>query len=257
MAVSNVHGLNRLHEYLHGFEDDYLVIGGAACDILMSDADLRFRATKDLDMILLADGRLPEVGRALWRMIKDGGYRCGWRGSQTAHFYRFTEPDDSSFPAMIELFSRAPWFLEEAAGLTIVPLPLGDEISSLSAILLDEDYYAFAKEGGAVVGGVSVLDAVHLVPFKAKASIDLAARKARGEHVNTKDLRKHKKDVFRLLALFGEERVRALPESLKDDLRLFCDQARTEGVPVEQLGLSLSLQEAIAFIEETYGLKKD
>ena len=46
-----VEGINRFKEKFVGFEDCYTVIGGAACDILMTEADIEFRLTKDIDMI--------------------------------------------------------------------------------------------------------------------------------------------------------------------------------------------------------------
>jgi hypothetical protein len=48
-------------------------------------------------------------------------------------------------------------------------LTIDDDISSLSAILLDEEYYDFLKSGVVVVEGVPVLDAPYMIPFKAKA----------------------------------------------------------------------------------------
>ncbi|MDO4796545.1 MAG: hypothetical protein Q4A01_00830 [Coriobacteriales bacterium] len=77
MAVSNVYGLERFREHMAGLEGCYAVIGGTACDILLRDAGMGFRATKDIDVVLLVEDRLPEVGRAVWRIVKDGGYTCG------------------------------------------------------------------------------------------------------------------------------------------------------------------------------------
>lgn len=236
MAVSNVYGLSRFREYLDGLEDCYAVIGGTACDILLRDADMSFRATKDIDLIFIVEGRLPEMGHAIWRMVMDGGYMCGWRSSDKVHFYRFTEPKAPGFPSMIELFSRAPSFMSVAEGVTTVPLPIDDETSSLSAILLNEDYYTFMKGGRKSIDGITVLDAAHLIPFKAKAYIDLSARKANGEHVNTKDLKKHKKDVFRLLQLFGSDMQIELPDSIKRDMEMFYPQLSTRGCLLSRLG---------------------
>ena len=42
-----VKGIEKFTEYFNK------IIGGAACDILMSSAKLDFRATKDIDMIVL------------------------------------------------------------------------------------------------------------------------------------------------------------------------------------------------------------
>ena len=70
---------------------------------------------------------------------------------------------------MIEIFSRRPDFmiLEDDAVLT--PLPIDDEISSLSAILLNEAYYELLKTGRMMIDGIPVLNPTCLIPFKAKA----------------------------------------------------------------------------------------
>ena len=58
---------------------------------------------------------------------------------------------------MIEIFSKNPDFiiLEDDAVLT--PLPIDDEISSLSAILLNEAYYELLKTGQMMVDGIMIL----------------------------------------------------------------------------------------------------
>ena len=105
------------------------------------------------------------------------------------------------YPYMIEIFSRNPDFiiLEDDAVLT--PLPIDDEISSLSAILLNEAYYELLKTGQMMVDGIPVLSPTCLIPFKAKAWLDLKERKLNGEQVDSKNIKKHKNDVFRLAQL--------------------------------------------------------
>lgn len=102
-------GMELFRDKLKGFEDCYTVIGGAACDILMSEADIDFRLTKDIDMILILEDRKTEFAKSFWEFIKEGGYKCGWKNSDEMHFYRFTEPK-SGYPVMIELFSRKPGY---------------------------------------------------------------------------------------------------------------------------------------------------
>lgn len=58
MVISGVYGLDRFSEYMKGFEDCYAIIGGTACDIVLSNADLDFRATKDIDVILLIENHM-------------------------------------------------------------------------------------------------------------------------------------------------------------------------------------------------------
>lgn len=46
-----VTGIDTFREKFKDYTDCYTVIGGAACDIIMSQANFDFRATKDIDMI--------------------------------------------------------------------------------------------------------------------------------------------------------------------------------------------------------------
>lgn len=87
-----VDGIESFREAFKEFSDCYTVIGGAACDILMSEQDVEFRATHDIDMILILEDKKKEFSSVFWKYIKDGGYRCGWKTNDDVHFYRFTEP---------------------------------------------------------------------------------------------------------------------------------------------------------------------
>ena len=135
-----------------------------------------------------------------------------------------------------------------------MPLPAGDAASSLSAILLDDDYYAYTKSGRKTVDGVTVLDEVHLAPFKAKAFLDLSRRKAGGEKVDSSDVKKRKKDVFRLVQLFTPNASSVLPGSIRDDMARFCEVIRAEGVPLKQTGIPLTLEEGIELLRRVHGL---
>ena len=254
MALSGIYGLDRFSEYMEGLEDCYAIIGGAACSIILANVGLDFRATKDIDVILLIENRLPEVAAAVWLLVRDGGYDSGWISSGDVHFYRFAKPRVAGFPTMVELFSKAPSFIEEPEGLAIVPLPAEDEVSSLSAILLDDDYYAYMKSGRKTIDGVTVLDEVHLVPFKAKAFLDLSKRRADGERIDSSDIKKHKKDVFRLAQLFTSNTSSSLPDSIRGDMTEFCEKVLVEGVPLKQMRIPLTLEEGIGLLRHAYGL---
>ena len=47
--------------------------------------------------------------------------------------------------------------------------------------------YEFLKQGKIIIEGVTVLNAAYLIPFKAKAWMDLTDRKAAGEQVDSKN----------------------------------------------------------------------
>ncbi|MCR5772688.1 MAG: hypothetical protein K6G87_15820 [Butyrivibrio sp.] len=245
-----VAGINSFRDKFRGFEDCYTVIGGAACDILMSEADIDFRLTKDIDMILILEDKKEEFAKAFWEYVKEGKYKCGWKNSDKMHFYRFTEPIDG-YPVMIELFSRKPGYnLEVEEG--IIPIHIDDDTSSLSAILLNDDFYDFMLKGRRVVDGISVLGADYIIPFKMYAWVDLKRRKSKGEHVNERDYKKHKNDVFRLLQIVDPE-VNIETEGLvRESIEEFLTEVLSEPVRTEQLGLQISMEEALVILRSKY-----
>ena len=119
----------------------------------------------------------------------------------------------------------------------LTPLPMDEDISSLSAILLDDDYYEFLKQGKVAVDGVTVLDAAYLIPFKAKAWMDLTDRKAAGEHVDSKNIKKHKNDVFRLTELIDPTVKIMASQGVYTDVQEFVQRMQSESIDVKQLGL--------------------
>ena len=51
-----VTGIESFKEWFKGNESQYAIIGGTACDILMTEEGLDFRATKDIDNVLHIHG---------------------------------------------------------------------------------------------------------------------------------------------------------------------------------------------------------
>ena len=245
-----VEGIDSFKEKFRGFEDCYTVIGGAACDILMAEADIDFRLTKDIDMVLILEDKKEEFAKTFWEYIRKGQYKCGWKNSDKMQFYRFTEPA-SGYPVMIELFSRKPGYdLEIDEG--IIPIHIDDDTSSLSAILLNDDFYDFMLKGRRVVDDISVLDADHVIPFKMYAWVDLKRRKANGEHVNERDYKKHKNDVFRLLQIVDPEENIETEGLVHESIEVFLTEVVSESVRTEQLGLQLTMEEAMEILRSKY-----
>lgn len=69
-----VKGLDKFKEYFLEFKDNYVIIGGTACSVILRNADMKPRATKDIDMILIVEQMTPEFGRRFWEFIHDGNY---------------------------------------------------------------------------------------------------------------------------------------------------------------------------------------
>lgn len=214
-----VKGLDVFRKYFTDYEDQYVLIGGAACDIVFESNEVNFRATRDLDIVLIIEALTPKFAERFWDFIVAGRYRNKTTNDGKPQFYRFDKPEENSFPKMIELFCRSDFKLENAEG--IIPIHIDDEISSLSAILLDDDYYKVLLDGKVVRNGLSVLRPEYIILFKAKAYLDLKERKETGGTVDSNDIKKHKKDILRIAADLMLEKVIDLPVSVNEDMHMF------------------------------------
>ncbi len=221
-----VRGLDTFREYFRDFENQYVLIGGAACDILFASNAGQFRATRDLDVVLIVEALTPEFGEKFWKFIEAGQYRNKATSTGKPQFYRFDKPEKEAYPKMIELFSRTDFELKEMDGLT--PIHIDDEVSSLSAILLNEDYYNVLLAGKVLIQELSVLRPEYLILFKAKAYLDLRDRKQKGENVDSRDIQKHKNDILRIAVEFVLENVSTLPTTVINDMEQFISRLESE-----------------------------
>ena len=104
-------------------------------------------------------------------------------------------------------------------------------------MFLNEAYYELLKNGQVIIDGIPVLKEVCLIPFKAKAWIDLKERKAKGESVDSKDIKKHKNDVFRLTQLITKDTKQTLSAEIKKDMKAFLVSIKNEEVDMKSLGI--------------------
>lgn len=236
-----VEGLGNFAEIFKDYTDCYTVIGGAACDIIMSESAFEFRETKDIDMILIVENKFAEFAKIFWKFIRDGEYKFGWKNSDKMQFFRFTEPK-RGYPIQIELFSRdAENHFPENAG--IIPVHIDDDVSSLSAILLDDNYYNLMMKGRRIVNNIPVLDAEYLMIFKMYAFMNLETKKQNGEFVKERDYKKHKNDVFRLMQIIDRnKRIELVPE-IKANVKAFCDFMKNVNISFQSLKIETSTKE--------------
>lgn len=232
-----VHGLEKFREYFRGHTNQYVLIGGTACDILMDELGAPFRATKDLDIVLIIEALDDSFGETFWQFIEDGGYEHRGKGTGKSQFYRFTEPRDKAFPKMIELFSRLPDNVELKYDGRLTPIHIDESVISLSAILLSDDYYELLVNGKRILDGYSLIDIETIVLFKMKAWLDMKRRQENGENIDTKNIRKHRNDVFRLLANTSPERRVELSAAIRKDVRQFAEQIAFDRPDLKNLGI--------------------
>lgn len=252
-----VKGLDVFREYFAGHADQFVLIGGTAATLAMEDAGLEFRATKDLDIVLHIEALNAAFEEVFWQFVEEGGYEIR-QASATGKpvFYRFQKPANERFPFMLELFCRAPDGIKLAEGSHLTPIPLDEAVASLSAILLDNDYYAFIM-AGKESDGLPWVGEDRLIPLKATAWLELTARKANGENVDAKDIRKHANDVIRLSQLLAPESRFPIAERIAGDLNRFLDGI-TADRPLDPRSLKLNntVAEIVQRIAQAYDLKR-
>lgn len=245
-------GLEKFREAFAEFPDNYVVIGGTACDIAMTGTAVRPRATHDIDMIVIAENITEAFGERFWQFVREAGYRPEKRkhieGEPPKYeLYRFVDGKDG-YPEMIELLSRHPDVLGEPKGIVIEPLPVGDEVSSLSAIIMDDDFYHFAITHSRLTDGIRHADSAALIALKAKAYLNLLADKRAGKHVNSKDIRKHRSDVLKNIVILEDASVEA-PEAIVRCVKDFIGSIR-ENWNELSASLAASLGQDEEFVSE-------
>jgi hypothetical protein len=253
-----VRGLDAFRAYFADYAGQFVLIGGTAATLSMEGAGLDFRATKDLDIVLHIEALTPAFGEVFWRFVEAGGYGIR-QASHTGKpvFYRFQKPTVESFPAMLELFCRVPDGIKLAEGSRLTPIPLEEAVSSLSAILLDDDYYAFIMAGRRQAQGLTWVGEDRLIPLKAVAWLDLSARQAKGEAVDSKDIRKHAIDVLRLSQLLTPELRIPVAARIGQDLTRFLDGISTDrSIDPKSLKLGGTVAEIVQRIAQAYELKQ-
>jgi len=67
-----VKGFNKFKEYFADFTDQYVLIGGTACTIVMDENGMEFRGTKDLDIVLFVEALTSDFRKQFRKIISDG-----------------------------------------------------------------------------------------------------------------------------------------------------------------------------------------
>lgn len=228
-----VRGIDTFKEFFKDFDDNYVIIGGTACEIHEELYAQTPRATKDIDIILVVEALSSDFVSRFWEFVKMGSYAECCKGINDSvepkhEYFRFMKPTNYSFPYQVELFSRNLGLMNFPEDARITPIPTDEDLSSLSAILMDNDYYHFTIRHSALEDDVHIANIESLICLKCKAFLDLSNRKQLGESVDSKHIAKHKKDVFRLAAMLAPTSKYELPDTLMKDVNDFCDKVMEE-----------------------------
>jgi len=253
-------GLDKFAAHFADYRDRYILIGGAATWLVLDEAGIEPRATQDLDIVLCLEALDREFVKAFWRFIELGKYDIQEKSQGEKNFYRFKNPAQDGYPKMLELFSRKPDLLKLGDDSHLTPIPIDEDVSSLSAILLDEGYYAFLHEHKIELEGASLVDEGCLIPLKARAWLDLTKRRDAGEKVDSRNIRKHRNDVLRLYQVLSPEARIALPNPIRNDLAeyLAAITPEVDRQLLKNMGLTdVKPAEVLETLRSIYGISTD
>lgn len=224
---------------------------------------MRPRATDDIDMILVVEKMTPEFGQRFWEFIDEGKYENLQRKREdkepVTELFRFLEPKNG-FPVQIELLSKYPDVLGVPTGFHLTPIPVGEEIPSLSAILLDEEYYRHTIDSSIIEEGICIANPLSLLCLKVKAFLNLTEEKKINPNVRSADIKKHRADVFKLLAMRIDPFTPVeLSATMKDEVSVFINTME-ESLPNQSLRDSLQrtdddIRGFLGIMKEIFGIE--
>lgn len=136
-----VHGLKHFTDFFTQLSDHYVIIGGIATNYFLGANDLITRRTKDIDLVVLANPNQLFADK-IRDYVTQGRYQIETDSTGKKRNYRFRNPGEVDYPKQIEIFSSAPLELALGVDQRIVPFVTSPGLESLSAILMDADYFA-------------------------------------------------------------------------------------------------------------------
>jgi hypothetical protein len=229
-----VEGLDVFTEHFADHTAHYVLIGGTACDRHFSQRELPFRVTKDLDIILVVEALNDAFVKHFYEFVRAGEYVLAEvDGKKT--FYRFIKPKAKGYPDMLELFSRHPGVLSAPPDdIHITDIETGEDVSSLSAILMNDDYYNLTMKHSPLVDGLRVASEPCLVCLKTRAYFGNLELKEKGVKIQEDKIYKHKTDVLRLLSVIDPAFRLPVPDSILPDIEKFIVVIEEENQGIQQ-----------------------
>jgi hypothetical protein len=192
-----IKGWEHFKTHFRQFSKDFILVGGVASHLQLEEIGApKVRPTKDLDIVLMMRPSRDFLNH-LKKYIKDGGYEIQKGADEHAWFYRFQNPKHDDYPEMIELFASADKDFKLFEEQHIIPVTTPSGVKSLSAILLDDEYFELIKNNAVENEGVYLLSPLALIPFKAKAYLEIKER-----NEDAKKWKKHRSDIINLTVSF-------------------------------------------------------
>lgn len=240
-----VGGLEKFRDTFANFSDNFVIIGGTACDEILSGTEMTPRATLDIDMVIIVENMSTEFAVAFWNFIQEGSYRPGKRKNidNTPKYVLYSfDNGRPGFPVQIELLARHNDVFEKATH--IEPLPIDGDVSSLSSIILDEPYYNLTVGNSFISAGLRYASPIALMALKARAYLNLLTDRVNGMEVNSKDINKHRNDVIKLAAITSGTEQAEVSKEVVDTINEFTS-LMLSSLPNQSLQDSLRRNETV------------
>jgi hypothetical protein len=122
----------------------------------------------------------------------------------------------------------------------LTPIPVDDNLSSLSAILLNDEYYNYIIEHSQIEDGLHRAKIEALICLKIIAFLEIKERIDNGSKEDSKQLKKHKADIFRLAIMLSPDSEFILPTIIQNNVNHFIENIRGE-IPDEAIFKEMGL----------------
>lgn len=246
-----------LTEYMQQYADDYILIGGNACLLNFENIGANFRATVDLDIVLITESTNDQFYEHLWGYILKHGYKGKvYRGSNAGGAaYRFIQPEDNrvpNVPAQIEFFSRKPDYFDTAVTKKphITPIKTGQGVSNFSAILLDDDVYEFIRISRIPLRGISTVNLECLFGLKSVAWHSNQALFEENKINDKNTVLKHPQDMISIANVIEEPNTTFFPLQIFESLRHSKECLLSQDIRTELQATSTSIDITIDYIDK-------
>jgi hypothetical protein len=82
-----IRGLDRFREHFADYRKSFVLIGGVACHEWLSTLGLEFRATKDLDIVLVVQALDQAFVKHFWAFVEAGKYQVREKPTRTLSIF--------------------------------------------------------------------------------------------------------------------------------------------------------------------------
>jgi len=220
LKITDYVGLNHFEEYFKDFRESYVVVGGFATLMLLEkQLEGHGKVTQDIDLVLLTTASV-EMAQKIKAYVKEGEYTIQKGEKDNFSYYRFVNPKVENFAKEIELFAVNDQALLLDEEQRIIPIDPEEGLYSLSAIMLDNEYFEMIKNNIDNSNRVPCTNTLATIMLKISAFYDL---KSRGDD----KWKKHRRDILKLVLLLTGEEQLELKGRMVGDVELFMEHLKT------------------------------